>query len=83
MAPSCSVCHVNGKVLARHAAGGKAAYLWETDRKQEDGCSGGPLVDAAGHVLGVCSGTNSERSYFCHVSEVRAFLTANGFEWIH
>jgi S1-C subfamily serine protease len=81
-APIGSVCHVNGKVLARREGQGKAAYFWETDQKQQEGCSGGPLVDGEGHVLGVCSGTNRERSYFCHPTEIRAFLQANGFEWL-
>jgi hypothetical protein len=33
-------------------------------------------------MLGVCSGTNKEKSYYCHLNEVRLFLQASGFDWL-
>jgi S1-C subfamily serine protease len=81
-APTCQVDEVTGKKLARREAEGKAVAFWEVDRKQQEGRSGGPLVDRRGCLLGVCSGTNKEMSYFCHADEVRAFLIGSGFDWL-
>jgi len=81
-APTCLVDEVNGKKLVRRQAADKPAYFWEVDRKQRGGRSGGPLVDRRGYLLGVCSGTNKEKSYFCHADDVRAFLKGSGFDWL-
>jgi len=81
-APTCQVDEVTGKKLVRRHPGGKAASMWEVAGKQLEGRSGGPVVDKRGSLLGVCSGTNKEKSYFCHVEEVRAFLRGSGFDWL-
>jgi S1-C subfamily serine protease len=82
-APTCQVDEVVGKKLARREAGGKTAYFWEVAQAPAEGRSGGPLVDQRGYLLGVCSGTNKGKAYFCHTDEVRAFLKQSGFDWLN
>ncbi len=80
-APTCLVDVVAGKKLVRRAGSGKGVPLWEVDRKHLEGRSGGPLVDKAGYLLGVCSGTNKEKTYFCHTEEIRTFLKESGLDF--
>ncbi len=81
-APACLIDEVAGKKLVRKKPGDKAAYFWEVKRKHPEGSSGGPLIDAKGRLLGLCSGTNAEKTYFCHTEEIRAFLKRSGLDWI-
>ena len=73
-APTCLVDKVLAKRLIRREAEDKAAHFWEIDRIQQEGRSGGPLVDKRGYLIGVCSGTNREKSYFCHTEEISRLL---------
>jgi hypothetical protein len=79
-APTCLVEKVLGKKLVRREAEDKKARFWELAGKQQEGRSGGPLVDPKGRLLGVCSGTNGDKSYYCHADEVRAFLQRSGVD---
>lgn len=38
------------------------------------GCSGGPLLDPAGHLAGIISGMDSQFSYMVRLSDVKAFM---------
>jgi S1-C subfamily serine protease len=80
--PTCAVAVVAGKKKIRRETEEKGNFFWEVDRKQPAGSSGGPLVDKRGRLLGVCSGTNKDQSYYCHPDEIRAFLKKNGFDWL-
>jgi hypothetical protein len=79
-APTCLVDVVAGKRFVRRGAAAKPVPLWEVDRRHLGGRSGGPLVSKAGHLLGVCSGTSKEKTYFCHTEEIRAFLKESGLD---
>jgi S1-C subfamily serine protease len=79
-APSCAVDEVTDNKKVRRESSPKAAFFWEVARSQDEGRSGGPLVDKSGRLIGVCSGNSKEKSYYCHPDEVRAFLIQNGFE---
>jgi hypothetical protein len=79
-APTCLVDEVAGKKVVRRQTTDKGATLWEVNRKHLEGRSGGPIVDTRGYLLGVCSGTSREKTWFCHAEEMRAFLRANGLE---
>jgi hypothetical protein len=81
-APTCQVDAVIGKRLVRREGAGKPATFWEVGREEREGRSGGPLLDKRGYLLGVCSGTNKGKSYFCHTDEIRAFLEESGFAWL-
>jgi hypothetical protein len=80
--PVCQMGEVGAKRLVRRSPDDVPAAFWEINREQPEGGSGGPLVDRQGRLIGVCSGTNKDKSYFCHLDEVRTFLRANGFEWL-
>ncbi len=81
-APTCSVDEVVGTKRVRRESQLRAATFWEVARDQDDGRSGGPLVDKNGRLLGVCSGNSKDKSYYCHPDEVRGFLKESSFEWL-
>lgn len=54
------------------------AEFWKVEAKPELGRSGGPLVDAEGRLLGICSGADRNAGYYTHLSEIRSFLEKNG-----
>jgi len=81
--PSCWADRVRGKKRVRKKGQKEAAYFWEVTKKPVSGRSGGPLVDRRGYLLGVCSGSNGDLGYYCHIDEVHAFLRTNGFRWLY
>ena len=74
------------KVVAKRAARrpeGAIAFFWELAERPVGGMSGGPLLDAKGCVIGVCSA--AERGglgYFAHLDEVLAGLKRHGYGWL-
>jgi len=74
--------NVARKKWARRDDGNELVSFWEVDHKHARGRSGGPLVDQRGYLVGVCSGSNKEKSYFTHVVEIHGFLKRNGFRWL-
>lgn len=70
------------KKLARRREGDEKAPFWEVAAKYGAGRSGGPLVDKQGYLLGVCSGTNRDKTYFTHIDEIQRFLIRNGYRWL-
>lgn len=78
-APTCELREVIAKRLAQRPDAEKKVWYWETSQDQEPGRSGGPIVDAQGRLIGVCSGRNEGRGYYCHLDEVHAFLDKRGF----
>jgi S1-C subfamily serine protease len=79
-APTCLIDKVLASKRVRRETAAGSALFWEVDRKHSGGRSGGPLIDARGHLLGVLSGTSKGRSYFCHTEEIRSFLKEVGIE---
>lgn len=73
---------VMGKKLLRRQEKGETAPFWEVDRKLSKGKSGGPLFDKGGRLLGICSGTNRDKTYFAHPDEIRAFLKRHEFHFL-
>jgi S1-C subfamily serine protease len=70
------------KKVAQRREGGEKAPFWEVAAKYAPGRSGGPLVDKQGYLLGVCSGTNRDKTYFIHVDEIHRFLIRHGYRWL-
>ncbi len=74
------------KVVAKRAARrpeGGIAFFWEVAVPPIGGMSGGPLLDAKGHVIGICSA--AERGglgYFTHLDEILAGLKQHGYSWL-
>jgi len=56
--------------------------LWEVEKDQEAGRSGGPMVDKRGLLLGICSGKGDGRGYYCTVEQIQKLLKDHGFEWL-
>jgi len=69
-----------GKRLLRRPDG-RAAFVWEVEKASIAGRSGGPLVDSAGKVIGVCLGTQDGKGYYCHLDEILAALKGRGYAW--
>jgi S1-C subfamily serine protease len=76
-APTCLVDKVLGKKRVRRKGAPATALMWELKKKQAAGRSGGPLVDKRGYLIGVCSGTNKDKGFYCHTAEIHAFLKKN------
>jgi S1-C subfamily serine protease len=71
-APTCRVDTATKKPVRR--TDGESGVLWETTRGSAEGCSGGPLVDRRGYLVGICSGANNGRGYHSAVEALHAFL---------
>lgn len=68
-----------GKVLTTKNAGEIDAFYWEMADPSIPGRSGGPLVDCAGQILGICSGTDRKgKGMYIHIDEIRAGLKRKG-----
>lgn len=78
-APLCRVEHVQGARLIRREEKMKPALFWEVKRGQMPGCSGGPLLDRDGNLLGIASGVNRGKGYYCHATEIWRWLKAGNF----
>lgn len=57
-------------------------FLWESRRPPIPGRSGGPLLDAAGRVVGVCDARQHGRGYYIHLDEIHAALAGSGYGWL-
>jgi S1-C subfamily serine protease len=55
---------------------------FRTDQKPSSGRSGGPLVDSRGRLLGICSGGDNGRAFYCHLEDIHQFLRAHGLHAI-
>jgi hypothetical protein len=73
---------VEAKRLARRPDGA-VAFFWELAERPVGGMSGGPLLDAKGRVIGVCSAAKPDGpGYFAHHDEILAGLKRNGYSWL-
>lgn len=53
-------------------------FMWETKNAQEQGRSGGPLLNANGCLLGVALGKYEGLGYYSHLREISGYLIDNG-----
>lgn len=72
---------IGAKVLAR-AKDVPTAFFWRTATPPERGRSGGPLLDAAGRVIGLCAASQDGKGYFTHLDEILAGLKKAKYEWL-
>lgn len=78
--PTLQVDRVAGTKKAKDASG--EVVFWECPRASPQGRSGGALINARGHVVGVCSGVSGGNSYFTHIDEIHRFLRKNALQWL-
>jgi len=77
LAPTLRQLTVKDTVRAIKPNEDRTGKYFRTAEKSVKGQSGGPLVDAKGQLLGICSGANGDHGYFCHIEEIHAFLNAH------
>jgi serine protease Do len=56
--------------------------LWEVEKAQQSGRSGGPMVDKRGLLLGICSGRGDGKGYFCTVEQIQELLKKEALEYL-
>ncbi len=78
-APVCLLETIREAKLVRLAGRMETALFWEAAGEQTPGRSGGPLIDRQGNVLGLASGTNDGKGYYCHAREIGRWLKSQGF----
>jgi hypothetical protein len=81
VAPTCRAERIAGKKLVRRS-GGAVAFFWEAAERPVGGMSGGPLLDRAGRVIGICTAAQDGRGYFTHADEILAGLKKSGYGWL-
>jgi S1-C subfamily serine protease len=74
-----AVTLVGRKLVKKDGAG---AFFWEARGETVRGRSGGPLLDADGRLIGVCSGTQEGMSYYAHPNEIRSALDGHNLKWV-
>jgi Trypsin-like peptidase domain len=64
---------------------GSRAMFWEAEHAQARGRSGGPLIDARGYVMGICSGIDVEKGkgYYTYITDIHKALDRTGFRWVY
>ena len=80
LAPTVDAVALTGRKLVRRKDG-SAAFFWQARGEAAAGRSGGPLLDADGRLIGVCSGTQERMTYYAHPDEIRAALRAHRLGW--
>ena len=80
-APTCEKESVLGKRLALRGES-EMAFFWQAEKSQVRGRSGGPLLDEAGRLIGICAATALGKGYYVHSSEIQAALKTEGYDWL-
>ena len=82
-APSCQSAEVENRLEVRKSPTVPPAWVWQVSAPQERGASGGAMVNAQGHLLGIASGTSDGKGYFTDVEAIQSFLRRSGLKWLY
>lgn len=79
IAPTLEADTIVRKVLVRsQPESSEVAFFWQLQQPSRKGRSGGPLLDATGNVIGICSATQDRLGYYVHIDEIHAALKRTG-----
>ena len=81
-APTCLTDRVVAERLAQRPDSSAKIHLWQLQGASVPGRSGGPMIDGNGLLLGIGSGQNQNRAYYCHLREIHEFLASHRMAWI-
>lgn len=70
------------KHVRKHPTSG-ISHVYELGNQQAPGRSGGPLLDARGQIIGICSGVTDRKGYFCHIEEIHRWLKRHNLQWLY
>jgi S1-C subfamily serine protease len=80
--PSIREDWTSGKKLLLLKENTPRAFFWETENRTIPGRSGGALYNRDGSIIGICSATQSDLSYYVHIDEICAFCKKKKFDWL-
>jgi len=72
--------HVDASLMVQRPDAKRPVRLWQLQLAQSLGRSGGPMVDSRLRLLGIGSGASGGHGYYCHLTEIDAFLRDHGFD---
>lgn len=81
-APLCMLEKVLEEKRIRRPPARETVRFWLAEVEQAAGRSGGPLVDRKGRLIGLASGANEGKGYYCHGREVLAWLKGSKFAFL-
>lgn len=80
-APTCRVEVISARRLVNRPADG-VAFFYQTAAPPVAGRSGGPLLDAAGRVIGLAAAAQDNTGFYAHADEILAGLKKAGYAWL-
>ncbi len=72
---------LTGKAFVKRP-GDQQAFFWRATAAPVGGMSGGPLLDSANRVVGICVASQGGDGYYAHADEIEAALRKGGFGWL-
>jgi len=78
--PEIRVERVLAKKLLRRERGDR--FVWECRDRPDTGRSGGALLNKEGKLIGICSGTQDGKGYYCHLNEIQQWLKEQNHAWL-
>ncbi len=73
-------CEIEQRVRARHRETAAPVSYWRLSKRIESGLSGGGLVNAQGHLIGIASGNGDGQAHYVDEVEIRQFLKQAGLQ---
>ena len=78
--PKCMPATVECRCQVRKSPDAPAGWMWQLDVAQDEGRSGGGLVDQNGYLIGIASGVNDHKGYYSDIESIYRFLGRNGLQ---
>jgi S1-C subfamily serine protease len=82
-APQIFLNQINGKKMVRKSGEKGSFPFWELQKATLPGCSGGPLIDRRGYLIGVASLSGDGKGYCCTIETIHGLLRENGLNYLY